>query len=143
MESIDNIYEKARQAKTADELLAIARENGAELTEEQANAYFERLNKSGELSDDELDNVSGGGCQTKVGGEKHTVVTNHCKCFMGGRWEYFADDEIPFGCHGAVMYVLKPGAEGRGEIWGGVSNGCCGSCIHLGFKGGLGYCKIG
>ena len=43
--------------------MSLAKENGIELTEESAAAYFDRLNpKAGELSDSELDNVSGGGC---------------------------------------------------------------------------------
>ena len=54
------LLEKAGQAKSADELIALAEENGSELTGEQAAAYFERLHGSGELSDEELDNVSGG-----------------------------------------------------------------------------------
>ena len=47
-------------------LIALAKENGIELTEESAQAYFNQLNpKTGELADDELsdselDNVSGG-----------------------------------------------------------------------------------
>ena len=55
------LIEKAKSAKTPEELLALAKENGVELTEESAAAYFDRLNpKTGELSDSELDNVSGG-----------------------------------------------------------------------------------
>lgn len=59
------LIEKAKQAKSAVELLAIAKKNGFELTEDEAKNYFERLNNSGELSDDELNNVSGGcgGCR--------------------------------------------------------------------------------
>ena len=54
---------KAKQAKSPEELLALAKENGIELTEESAQAYFNQLNpKMGELADDELDNVAGGGC---------------------------------------------------------------------------------
>ena len=53
---------KAKAAKSAEELLAIAKENGLELTEEEAKKYFEQLHKEGELSDEELDNVAGGGC---------------------------------------------------------------------------------
>jgi len=53
---------KAKEAKSAQELIALAKENGIEMTEESANAYFEQLNKSGELADDELDNVAGGWC---------------------------------------------------------------------------------
>ncbi|MGN1136926.1 MAG: hypothetical protein ACI4SF_11975 [Oscillospiraceae bacterium] len=55
------LLEKAKQAKTAEELLALAKAENIELTEEAAKA-FAKLNKNGELSDEELDNVSGGGC---------------------------------------------------------------------------------
>ena len=61
------LIEKAKQAKFAEELLTLAKENKIELSEEEAKEYFERLNKSGELSDEELDNVSGGGCYYKDG----------------------------------------------------------------------------
>lgn len=72
------LLEKAGQAKSAGELIALAEENGIELSEDKAKEYFERLNNSGELSDDELDNVSGGGCYYKDG---RLVVTcdYHCK----------------------------------------------------------------
>lgn len=61
---ISELIEKAKQAKSSEELMALAKENGLELFENDAKAYFERLNLSGELSDEELDNVSGGcgGC---------------------------------------------------------------------------------
>ena len=51
---------KAKQAKSLEELLIFAKENGAEITEESANAYFDQLHKTSEVVDDELDNVSGG-----------------------------------------------------------------------------------
>lgn len=54
------MIEKARAAKTVEELLALAKENGMEMTEESAKAYFEQLHKSVELADDELDSVAGG-----------------------------------------------------------------------------------
>lgn len=57
--------EKAKASKSPEELLSLAKENGLDMTEEQANTYFEELNKIGELSDDELDNVSGGGLCNK------------------------------------------------------------------------------
>ena len=48
------LIEKAKEAKTSDELMSLAKENGVELTGEDANTYFEQLNpKTGELSDDE------------------------------------------------------------------------------------------
>lgn len=56
--------EKAKTAKSVEELLAIAEENEVVLALDEAKTYFEQLNpKCGELEDDELDNVSGGGCE--------------------------------------------------------------------------------
>ena len=61
MEMNKELLAKAKEAKTSDELMSLAKENGIELTAESAASYFERLNsKTGELSDSELDNVSGG-----------------------------------------------------------------------------------
>ena len=54
------LLKKAKTAKTAEELLAMAKAENIELTEEEAAKAFEELNKNGELSDEELDNVSGG-----------------------------------------------------------------------------------
>ena len=51
---------KAKAASTVDELLAIAKENDIELTEDEAKTYFEQLNANGAVSDDELDGVAGG-----------------------------------------------------------------------------------
>lgn len=62
------LLEKAKQAKSAEELLTLAKENDIELTEENAKAYFEQLNPpTGELSDAELDNIAGGGCNSEDG----------------------------------------------------------------------------
>ena len=58
---------KAKTAKNAEELLALAKANGVELTEEEAKTYFEQLSAIGAVSDDELDIVAGGsdgGCGT-------------------------------------------------------------------------------
>lgn len=55
---------KAKAAKSAEELIALAKENGLELTEEEAAKYIAKLNKDGELVDEELDNVVGGSWRT-------------------------------------------------------------------------------
>ena len=63
MELTKELVAKAKEAKTPEELMALAKENGMELTEESAKAYFEAIHpEAGELSDDELNNVAGGGC---------------------------------------------------------------------------------
>ena len=55
------LLEKAKTAKSAEELLEMAKAENIELSAEQAAKAFAELNKSGELSDEELDNVAGGG----------------------------------------------------------------------------------
>ena len=55
------IINKAKKAKSVDELISIAKENDVELTAEEAKTYFDQLNANGAVSDDELDLVSGGG----------------------------------------------------------------------------------
>ena len=62
------LIEKAKKAKTSEELRAFAGENGMELTEEQANAYYAQFHPtSGEMADEELENVAGGGCHSGDG----------------------------------------------------------------------------
>ena len=61
------MIEKAKAAKSAEELLELAKAGGVEMTADEAATYFAQLGpKSGELSDDDLDNVAGGasGCRT-------------------------------------------------------------------------------
>ena len=61
MEMNKELLAKAKEAKNPDELMSLAKENGIGLTEEETKAYFDRLHpQTGELSDSELDNVSGG-----------------------------------------------------------------------------------
>jgi predicted ribosomally synthesized peptide with nif11-like leader len=50
---------KAEAAKSIEELMAIAKENGIEFSEEDAKKYFE-MKKNGELPDESLTDVSGG-----------------------------------------------------------------------------------
>lgn len=86
MENKENILtpeliEKARQTKSVEELFALAKENGITISEEEAKDYFEQLHKTGELSDDELDNVSGGGCYYKDG-RLVVTVSYFCKRYV-------------------------------------------------------------
>ena len=53
MELNKELLTKAKAAKTAEEIMALAKENGMELTEESAKAYLDLLHpQTGELSDD-------------------------------------------------------------------------------------------
>ena len=53
---------KAKAAKNVEELIALAKAEGIEATEEQIRAQFDAMHKEGEIADEELDNVAGGGC---------------------------------------------------------------------------------
>ena len=57
----EELIAKAKEAKSAEELLAMAKESGVPITEELAKECFDRMHTTGELADDELDQV-GGGC---------------------------------------------------------------------------------
>ena len=61
MRFTNEIIEKVKTAKSAEELLAMAKAENIELSAEQAAQAFVQLNKNGKLSDEELDNVAGGG----------------------------------------------------------------------------------
>lgn len=72
----NELLEKAKQANSPEELLALAKENDVELTEEQAAELFDKLKSGTDLSDDELNNVAGG---TYYYGERPVVTSiNEC-----------------------------------------------------------------
>lgn len=78
MNQNQQLIKQAKAVGSPEELLALAKENNMELTEEEATAYFAQLHgKSGELSDDELDDVAGGGCHA---GDGRLITTIHNVC---------------------------------------------------------------
>lgn len=124
------LLEKAKKAKTKEELIALAKENSILLADEEVEYYLSLLNGSsihGELGDDELEDVSGG-CKTEEYGKRYTVVTSGTKCF-NGKYEKIRGQYPPL--HSSLR-----------ETWSNwSSDGCCGRCSHLGFKSnGLGFC---
>ena len=82
------IIEKAKVAKTAEELYEIAKANGVEMTADEAATCFAQLNpKSGELDDDDLDSVAGGACgnsdnsnAVKLGDTVNIISGAACAC---------------------------------------------------------------
>ena len=55
------MLEKAMQCKTADELMALAKSEGFEITKDEAEAYFAEF-ADVELDEKALKKVAGGGC---------------------------------------------------------------------------------
>ena len=110
MEMNNELIAKAKEAKSPEELIALAKENSMEMTEETAKTYFDLLNpKTGELSDDELDNVAGGGCYSASGRLK---TTSGYKC------KHYADGQSTYGIKGTCC---------RCRYWGVDPNAICGS----------------
>ena len=73
MKLTQEMIEKAKVAKTAEELYEIAKANGVEMTEDEANTYFEQIN-SNHLDDDLLDGVAGGWIVGGAGQENSSEV---------------------------------------------------------------------
>lgn len=99
------LLEKARTAKSAKELLEMAKAENIELTEEAAKA-FEELNKNGELSDEELDNVAGG---CGVRSPKFSVNDRVSHKGNNGKEVYGTVVRIRYYEYGYVYHVVDDG----------------------------------
>lgn len=119
---------KAKEAKSAEEIVAIAKENGLEVCIDDAQKYIELNSKSGEISDEALDGVTGGGAYTVFGG--YLIVTNFHEC---DRWKC---DE----CGGSDFKNTQVGNETGWAIahkCGGHPNGCgksCATCKYMDYR---------
>ena len=144
MENITNeMIEKLKAAQSPEVLLDMLKETGIEITAEEAKIYFDYVNgQSGELSDDDLSDVSGGGCKRKSG---KITVTNGCKCFNG---HYENNCTWSGMCyeggtkHYCKSYYREDNKELRG-LWSmfcGEKEQVCGTCRWLGFEGCIGVC---
>ena len=99
------IIAKAKEAKSVEELFELAKANGIELTEEEANTYFAQLSANGAVSDEELDLVAGGGCP---GGD---LMFN---TLPEGTWVDVINGESCDGCGGT---------RGRAVLGWGINHG--------------------
>ena len=86
MELTRELFTKAKEAKTVEELMTLAKANDVEMTTEEAEKMFAQLHRNGELLDEELDNVSGGSC---------SPYGDHCPTCGNTRvvMEYMIDEE--------------------------------------------------
>ena len=75
------LLEKARGAKSADEIVSIAKEGGFDIDAEKAAGLFSML-KSGEISEEELENAAGGCIVFRdYSGRKVVTLLNSCSHF--------------------------------------------------------------
>ena len=89
---------KAKAAKSAEELLELAKANNVDLTETEAKTYWSQLSANGTVSDEELDAVVGGGSCPDNGEEEENTLSG------GDRVK------IPrcTGCGSTTGYVAMP-----------------------------------
>ena len=137
----EEILAKARTAKSPEELLKIAHDNGmTDFTEENAKAYFEAMHKSGELADEEMD-VSAGGCGTlRAHGQIMVSIFNSCghyRCgacnssYSLGKKAAYRDEETLNACD---QKVFDPNNE-----YG--HTGRCGDCYYCSYERGAWWCN--
>ena len=125
MENNKELFAKAKAAETPEALLTLAKENGMEMTEESAAAYFEIMHpKAGELADEELNNVSGGGCRK---GDGRLIVSAGYSC---GYWE----------CKRCGVRATRySGGISRCGVCGKMLN--CNNCYWCSIEKGLWLCN--
>lgn len=131
----EELIKKAKDVRSVEDLLALAKEENIALTKEQAKEYFAKLQPPmGELSDDELDAVAGGGCgssgyaSASIDGHYYKLVNDRtdscsrftCRACGGGRGNHAAGCDM---------------TEGLGDV--------CMCCIHNAGHQLIGdYCKL-
>ena len=132
----------AKSAKSAEELLALAKENDVELSEESAKAYFEAMNKNGELADDELNNVAGGWCYNggrpvvTVGEQHDCFVCKECGLPFKGSDYYGEGKNFGPSTFGRAHTCTAGLVEGYSRTY--ICN--CGNCKYCTYDSGLWLC---
>ncbi len=108
----EELIGQARGCSSAEEIRNLAHENGYEITEEQAQNYYDRLNpKNGEVADEELDNVVGGCGGTKYDTKYDGFPCPYCGCT--NKWIYFGTQALQAG----VTDWFRLNCDSCGQIW--------------------------
>lgn len=129
MENITKeMIEKAKGCNSVEELTALAKESGTELTAAEAQAYWEQLHpKTGALSDEELDNVAGGYCYKR--GYRVVSVGDGCKHYECKSCRHHISEWNIFVSHPCRM------ANNQDVL------NICNTCSYCSYEGDLWLCK--
>ena len=128
MKFTEEQMKKFSEAKSVEEVLALAKEEGVEINEEEIRKYYNATriparDGEGELSDDELDNVAGGIYACNDG---RLIVSCGYWC---NNWRHYQ-------CGGFAKPVYGFGGEDKVTYF-------CDKCKNKGYTGwtGIGYCE--
>lgn len=118
------LREKALAAESATALVGLAQAEGVSLTEAQAQTLFFRLHPTeGELSDQELEAVSGGGCRMSSNcgtGDEHTY--NPYRLAVGDSVRLLKETDLcpcyGVSCHGNHFYLTSIDRNWATGEWG-------------------------
>ena len=113
MKFTEEQMKKMNAAKSAEELIALAKAEGIEVSEEEIKAQFAAMHTEGEIADDELDNVAGG-C-----GE-HEIVT-HTMC-ENARCSKYGSGSILQGDHRESIRCPECGREMNIMVYDNTDN---------------------
>lgn len=102
---------KAKEAESVEDLIKMAQEEHIELTEEDAGRIYNEFHTVGELTDDEINAVTGGGCSTSK------------EPSFSGTWA--TGYELSSSC---PVCRSNCWAEAAGFIGDGPRNYCCSVC---------------
>ena len=71
--NIKELLEKLQAAKSAQELVEMAKAEGAEIAPDKAEELFAKLNAEGEISDEDVDNIAGGELVRTFANRKNSI----------------------------------------------------------------------
>ena len=116
------------EAASENKLAEFLKTNGCEATEEELKAFMDsKMNKKGELSDDELDSVAGGGKCGTIYKNKRPVITVGNTCDL---WR----------CEKCHQPKLDLGGIGYGYCAPCKNVGACTNCEYSHAEDGLLLC---
>lgn len=128
------LIKKVGEAKNIEELYSILKENRIPVTLEEAEVLYKKLkNRNSELSDDELDNISGGACA----GSRSTTPKMTIELPGHGRPIEYSESGLlitswPTFCYSGICRVcgLPFDARNASECHGCKRDIECGNCSY-------------
>ena len=129
MKITSEMLEKAKTVEPVEEFIRLATEKEVEVTEEQIRRFYAMNHNSGELADDELNNVAGGWCYND--GRPVITVGEQHDCFVCAE----CGDTIEDSHYDMYGYMHMCHYKNRNI----VNN--CGNCKYCIYEKGLWLCN--